>query len=65
MSTNAGPNTRAGKPINVGDSITLIGAVTAVAANVGPTTVITVTLAGSGNTVSPQAQDCSASTQTL
>lgn len=65
MSTNAGPNTRAGKPINVGDAITVIGTVTAVAANVGNTTVITVQLAGSGNTISPQAQDCAASTQTL
>ena len=65
MSVNSGPNTRAGKPINVGDQITIIGFVTAVAANVGPTTVITVTLAGSGNIISPQAQDCSASTQTL
>ena len=54
MSTNSGPNTRAGKPINVGDQITVIGFVTAVAANVGPTTVITVTLAGSGNSISPQ-----------
>ena len=65
MSTNAGPNSRAGKPLNVGDSVTVIGTITAVASNVGPTTVITVQLAGSGNSISPQAQDCSASTQTL
>lgn len=65
MSTNAGPNTRAGKPINVGDQITVIGTVTAVASNVGPTTVITVSLASSGISISPQAQDCAASTQTL
>ena len=65
MATNAGPNSRAGKPLNVGDQVTIIGLITAVAANVGPTTVITVTLAGSGNTISPQAQDCAASSQTL
>ena len=65
MSTNAGPNSRAGKPLNVGDQVTLVGTITAVATNVGPTTVITVTLAGSGNSISPQAQDCAASTQTL
>lgn len=65
MSINAGPNSRAGKPLNVGDAVTVIGTITAVAANVGPTTVITVQLSGSGNSISPQAQDCSASTQTL
>ena len=65
MSVNNGPTSRAGKPLNVNDAVTVIGFVTAVAANVGPATVITVTLAGSGNSISPQAQDCSASTQTL
>ena len=65
MSTNAGPNTRAGKPINVGDAITVVGTVTAVAAGTSNSTNITIQLAGSGNSITAQAQDCAASTQTL
>ena len=65
MSTNAGPNSRAGKPLNVNDQVTVVGFITAVAPNIGPTTSITVQLAGSGVAVVVQAQDCGASTQTL
>lgn len=65
MSVNSGPNTRDGKPINVNDQATVAAFVTGVAANVGPTTVITLQLQGSGNTVTVQAQDISATTQTL
>jgi hypothetical protein len=36
MSTNAGPNSRAGKPLNVGDQATIVGTITAVAAPVAP-----------------------------
>lgn len=65
MSVNAGPNSRAGKPLNVNDQVTVVGFITAIAAGTSNTTVITVQLAGSGNSVSVQAQDCAASTQTL
>ena len=65
MSTNAGPNSRAGKPLNVNDQVTVVGFITAIAAGTSNTTNITVQLAGSGNSVTVQAQDCGASTQTL
>jgi hypothetical protein len=65
MSVNAGPNSRAGKPLNVNDQVTVVGFITAIAAGTSNQTVITVQLAGSGNSVSVQAQDCAASTQTL
>ena len=65
MSTNSGPNTRDGKPINVADQATIAGFVTAVPTNVGVTTPITIQLQGSGLTVVVQAQDISATTQTL
>jgi hypothetical protein len=65
MSQNSGPNTRDGKPINVNDQATLAAFVTVVPTNVGPTTLITVQLQGSGLTVQVQAQDISATTQTL
>ena len=72
MSQNSGPNSRAGKPLNIGDSVTVIGSISSatpntngVITNSGPTSSIVVTLAGSGNAVTVQAQDCSASTQTL
>ena len=65
MSVNSGPNTRDGRPINVNDQATIAAFVTLVPANVGPTTLITVQLQGSGLTVQVQAQDISATTQTL
>jgi len=65
MSTNAGPNSRAGKPLNVNDQVTVVGFITAIAAGTAVTTNITVQLAGSGNSVTVQAQDCGASSQTL
>lgn len=54
---------RAGKPINVGDTVTITGTVTAVATAAGASTVVTVKAAFSGVTLSPQAADCY-STQT-
>ena len=65
MATNAGPNTRDGKPINQFDACTIVASVNSVPANSGPTTVIPVTLAGSGLVVNVQAQDIAATTQTL
>ena len=65
MSTNSGPNTRDGKPISQFDAATLVGTVGVVPANSGPTTVIPITLAGSGLVVNVQAQDIAATTQTL
>jgi len=64
MSVNNGPTSRAGKPLNVNDAVTVIGSITAITGS-GNTATITVQLAGSGNSISAQAQDCSASTQTL
>lgn len=59
------PSSRAGKPINIGDAVTIVGSVTAVSGT-GPTATLTVTLAGSGVSVSTvQAQDVAASGQTL
>jgi len=59
------PSARSGKPINIGDAVSIIGTVTAVSGT-GPTATITVTLAGSGVSVSTvQAQDVAASGQTL
>ena len=60
----SGPSTRAGKPINIGDQVTVVGYVTAVTGT-SDTATIAVTLASSGNSVNVQAKDCSASTQTL
>jgi hypothetical protein len=65
MSQNSGPNTRDGKPINVNDQATLAAFVTVVPTNVGPTTLITVQMQGSGLILQVQAQDISATTQTL
>ena len=53
-----------GKPINVGDSVSIQGTVTAVT-NAGPTATIAVTLARSLASINVQANDCGASTQTL
>jgi hypothetical protein len=66
MSVNAGPNSRAGKPLNVGDQVTVVGFITAIAAGTSPSTAVTVQWAGSGNiSTGVQAQDCGASSQTL
>jgi len=58
------PSTRSGKPMNIADQVTIIAFITAVSGT-GPSAVLTVQLQGSGNSVSVQAQDCAASTQTL
>ncbi len=58
------PSARSGKPINLLDPVTVVGSVTAVSGT-GPTASLTVLLAGSGTTVTVQAQDVAASTQTL
>lgn len=66
MSVNAGPNSRAGKPLNVGDAVTVIGFITGLGTGTAPTTAVTVQWAGSNNlSTTVQAQDCAASTQTL
>jgi hypothetical protein len=63
--STAYPLSRDGKPINIGDTATILGTVTAVNGT-GSTAVLTVTLLGSGVIVSTvQAQDVGASTQTL
>lgn len=56
--------TRAGKPVETNDYVTLVGQVTNVSGS-GPTATLTVTLAGSGNSISAQANDAAAATQTL
>ncbi len=63
--STAYPLSRDGKPINIGDGVTILGTVTAVSGT-GSSATLTVTLAGSGVSVSTvQAQDVGASTQTL
>ena len=66
MSTNAGPNSRCGKPLNVGDTCSITGTITSVA-NTTPesTASIVVTLYASGLSVTVQALDIAASTQNL
>jgi hypothetical protein len=59
------PSSRAGKPINLNDQVTIIGQVTAVSGT-GPTATLTVVLTGSGVQLTTiQAQDVAASGQTL
>lgn len=58
------PSSRAGKPINLNDAVTIVGTVTAVTGT-GPTATLTITLAGSLTSVTVQAQDVAASGQTL
>lgn len=72
MSQNAGPNSRAGKPLNIGDGCTVVGTISSatpntagVITNTGDTSSIVVTLAFSGLSVTVQAKDIAASTQTL
>ncbi len=60
----SGPCSRAGKPLNIGDQVTVVGFITAVTGT-SDTATIAVTLASSGNSVNVQAKDCAASTQTL
>lgn len=55
---------RSGKPINNGDSVTVIGTVGTISGS-GPTATVPVVLAGSGATVNVQAQDVAASGQTM
>ena len=65
MSVNSGPNTRDGKPINVGDQATLVGFVTAIGPQAGNASLVTLTMQGSGLSIQVQCQDVAASTQTL
>lgn len=58
------PSSRAGKPINVGDNVTVVGTVSSVSGT-GPTATVNVTGLGSGITVAVQANDVAASGQTL
>jgi len=59
------PLARSGKPINIGDTVTILATVTAVN-GVGSAATLTVSLLGSGVSVATvQAQDVGASTQTL
>jgi acyl-CoA hydrolase len=62
--STSGPCTRAGKPINIGDTVTVTGAVTSVTGT-SDTATVAVTLYVSGNSVNVQAKDIAASTQTL
>jgi hypothetical protein len=55
---------RAGKPINTNDGATVVGSVTSVSGS-GPTASVVILLAGSGTSVTVQAQDIGATTQTL
>lgn len=59
------PSSRAGKPINIGDQVTIVGQVNSVSGT-GPTATLNVTLSGSSVVLTTvQAQDVAASTQTL
>lgn len=58
------PSARNGKPINVGDTVSVVGTVSSVSGT-GPSATVNVTLAGSGGSVAVQGQDVAASTQTL
>lgn len=58
------PSSRVGKPINVGDAVTVVGTVASVSGT-GPTATVNVTGLGSGITVAVQANDVAASGQTL
>ena len=58
------PSSRAGKPINVGDAVTVVGTVASVSGT-GPTATVTITGLGSGINASCQANDVAASAQTL
>jgi hypothetical protein len=63
--TAAVPCDRAGKPMNVGDQCTVIGFITAITGT-GPTAAVTVQWQGSNNiSLTVQAQDVAATTQTL
>lgn len=64
MTTGQQANSRDGKPLNVGDNVTLIGTITAIS-GYGPGATITVTLAYSGSSINAEALDCAASQQTL
>lgn len=55
---------RDGKPMNVGDALTVIGCVTEVSGT-GPAAIIEVQLAGSGILIAITAQDVAANTQNL
>jgi hypothetical protein len=57
-------NSRAGKPMNVGDQVTVLGTIASIT-GYGPTATLVVTLAGSGATAAVEAQDCGASSETL
>jgi len=58
------PISRAGKPINLGDQVTVLGTVSAVTGT-GSDATLTITLVGSGGSISAEARDVGASSQTL
>lgn len=58
------PSARSSKPINIADQCTIVAFVTSVSGT-GPTASVVVSLQGSGTSVTVQAQDIAASTQTL
>lgn len=58
------PVARTGKPINVGDAVSVVGTVASVSGT-GSTATVVVTLLGSQTNVNVQAQDVGASAQTL
>jgi len=57
-------NSLSGKPMNVGDQVTIVGSITAIS-GYGPTATISVKAFNSGNSLSVQANDCGASTETV
>ena len=58
------PIARTGKPINIGDTVTVLGTVASVSGT-GTGAALTVTTLGLNSSISVQAQDVGASTQTL
>lgn len=58
------PSARNGKPINVGDAVTVVGTVSSVSGT-GPTATVNVSTLGSSTSIAVQANDCAASSQTL
>jgi len=60
------PSSRAGKPLNVGDLVTVIGSITTLNTSTPSVSqTLTVTLVNSGLVITCQAQDVAASTETL
>lgn len=58
------PSARNGKPINIGDTVTVVATVSSVSGT-GPTATVNISTLGSNSALAVQANDCAASTQTL